>query len=289
VAATASLAVVTLVGAPAAWGPLSTACASAATPTAGLVVDFGTVADVPGAPAPAVQQQCVRVGSGETGSQLLDDAGHVLRFDSSGLLCAIDGYPATGCGVATKNGFQYWSYWHGGRSWTYSTVGPDSYAVKAGGVEGWRFVEGADQADEGAPRAAASGPCPPSTPSTAPPTTVAPHAAASTPPATAGGTTAPSAGAARPSSGPSATTGKGSPGSTTRSSSGTSPSPSGTDAGAADRSGTKVTTGTASGRQLAAAAPHHDAGSPVPALVFGGAVVLLGVAAWVISRWRSTP
>ena len=38
--------------------------------------------------------------------------GKVLTFGTSGLLCAIDGYPAGGCGDRTgQGGYHYWSYW----------------------------------------------------------------------------------------------------------------------------------------------------------------------------------
>ncbi len=144
------------------------ACASAASGHAGLVVDFGAVTNVAGAPTPTVQSSCLAVSSSsETGSDLLRAAGHSMRWQG-GLLCAIDGYPATGCGVRTATGYQYWSYWHGGSSWTYSSVGPSSYRVSAGGVDGWHFVEGADSASEGTPRAVAAGPCPAPTPTTTP-------------------------------------------------------------------------------------------------------------------------
>ena len=36
----------------------------------------------------------------------------------------------------------YWSYWHGGPTWTYSPIGPTEETVAAGDVEGWRWQPG---------------------------------------------------------------------------------------------------------------------------------------------------
>lgn len=38
----------------------------------------------------------------------------------------------------------YWSYWHpkSGGGWTYSSTGAGSYTPKAGGIEGWSYVNG---------------------------------------------------------------------------------------------------------------------------------------------------
>jgi hypothetical protein len=65
----------------------------------GLVVDFGRPADGPdGASAPpAPIAQCVSVPTAATGSDVMAAAGLTLRLDKS-LTCAINGWPATGCG-----------------------------------------------------------------------------------------------------------------------------------------------------------------------------------------------
>jgi hypothetical protein len=64
----------------------------------GLVIDFGRPADsADGAAPPAARATCVAVPTGATGSDVLVAAGATLRLDK-GLTCAIDGWPATGCG-----------------------------------------------------------------------------------------------------------------------------------------------------------------------------------------------
>ena len=70
------------------------------------------------------------------------------RYDSSGLLCAIDGYPVTGCGESDGTGaYVYWSYWTGsGDTWTYATAGPAGRKLADGAVEAvtdWLGVRGA--------------------------------------------------------------------------------------------------------------------------------------------------
>ena len=91
---------------------------------------------------------CVVVNNGATGVAALQARATLYgqpapRFDISGLLCAIDGAPvAPACGDAGPNGFQYWSYWAGGSSWTYATTGPATRHLTEGSVEGWRFSPG---------------------------------------------------------------------------------------------------------------------------------------------------
>ncbi|MHB1614798.1 MAG: SCO2322 family protein [Actinomycetes bacterium] len=73
----------------------------------GLVVDFGTSADAPaGQQPPPGLTRCVQVPVGSTGADVLVAAGTTIRTDSSGLFCALDGYPTTGCGrlVSTPGG-----------------------------------------------------------------------------------------------------------------------------------------------------------------------------------------
>jgi hypothetical protein len=123
------------------------------TPSAGqvrvaVVVDASQLPG--GAASPSVV--CVVVASGSTGVAALGARATRLgtpmpRFNSSGLLCAIDGAPAApACGVPAGGSFNYWSYWIGGGSptptWTYSNLGPASRVMTDGAVEGWRFVAG---------------------------------------------------------------------------------------------------------------------------------------------------
>ncbi|AKH82151.1 hypothetical protein AA958_07780 [Streptomyces sp. CNQ-509] len=63
-----------------------------------LVLDFGTAADAPGGrtPPPA-RTECASVAEDATLGDALAAVAEPLRYDSNGLLCAIDGYPRSGC------------------------------------------------------------------------------------------------------------------------------------------------------------------------------------------------
>jgi hypothetical protein len=123
---------------------------------------------------------CVPAESSDSGAALLAKRAEMLgvpapRFNSSGLLCAIDGYPSDGCGEQTGAKYAYWSYWHGsGGAWSYSSVGPAGSRVHAKSVEGWRFQpEGAGNPSDPAPRGSADpaktcGPSPSVTTTSAP-------------------------------------------------------------------------------------------------------------------------
>ncbi|MFE0633064.1 SCO2322 family protein [Streptomyces sp. NPDC058864] len=58
-----------------------------------LLLDFGTAAD-----APASRAACARVPVDATSADALAAVAPPLRYNSAGLVCAIAGYPATGCG-----------------------------------------------------------------------------------------------------------------------------------------------------------------------------------------------
>lgn len=91
---------------------------------------------------------CVVVPSGSNGLTALRARATRLgtappRLSSSGLLCAIDGRPASpACGTSGPNGYEYWSYWLGGTSWQYAPVGPSTRTVQDQSVDGWRFLKG---------------------------------------------------------------------------------------------------------------------------------------------------
>lgn len=103
-----------------------------------VVVDFG-------GPAADVAVTCVQVANGASGSQVLAKRAQMLgtpapRYDpNTGLLCAIDGHPVSGCGQVKNGHYQYWAYYHGGSSWSYANGGPAAWPVRSGDVEGWRF------------------------------------------------------------------------------------------------------------------------------------------------------
>ena len=153
---------------------LGRACASGDVHVA-VVVDNGS--------SSAVSAVCVPGSSGDNGATILAARASMLgtpqpRYASSGLLCAIDGMPSTGCGVAHDGHYAYWSYWHGsGAKWSYSNVGPASGHVDPGTVEGWRWQpDGSALPTDPPPRAPADATaiCPPTPPrTTAAPTTVA--------------------------------------------------------------------------------------------------------------------
>ncbi len=91
---------------------------------------------------------CVVVAQGASGVAALNARAArtglpAPRFDSSGLLCAIDGAPvAPACGTLGPSGYEYWSYWTGGASWQFAATGPASRQMQDGTVEGWRFTLG---------------------------------------------------------------------------------------------------------------------------------------------------
>ncbi|MFF8829238.1 SCO2322 family protein [Streptomyces sp. NPDC015131] len=66
----------------------------------GVVIDFGTAADAPddGSRPPAPRSACARVGKDATGADALAAVAKPLRYNNQALLCAISGYPRTGCG-----------------------------------------------------------------------------------------------------------------------------------------------------------------------------------------------
>ncbi|MFF6999064.1 SCO2322 family protein [Streptomyces sp. NPDC008313] len=64
-----------------------------------LVLDFGTAADAPGGETPPpARTACASVGPDATTAEALASVAKPLRYDTNALLCAIAGYPRTGCG-----------------------------------------------------------------------------------------------------------------------------------------------------------------------------------------------
>lgn len=69
-----------------------------------LVLDFGTAADAPaGETPPATRTACARVAEDATTADALASVAEPLRYDANALLCAIAGYPRTGCGEAVAD------------------------------------------------------------------------------------------------------------------------------------------------------------------------------------------
>jgi hypothetical protein len=64
-----------------------------------LVLDFGTASDAPsGETPPARRTECAVVPRDATTAEALAAAAKPLRYNTNALLCAIAGYPETGCG-----------------------------------------------------------------------------------------------------------------------------------------------------------------------------------------------
>jgi hypothetical protein len=176
------------------------ACAGAAGSIhVAVVVDFGGMAGAPSAP----RADCVSVPAGSDGAKVLAARAAQLglpapRWDvNNGLLCALDGFPRTGCAAADANGtFTYWSYWGGiGNSWRYASTGPIGHVLADGAVEGWRFGSGRGTSQDDAPRASvASSRCPTTTSLPSTTLTAAAPAAGSSGSATSPGGSATSSG-----------------------------------------------------------------------------------------------
>ncbi|MCC3772756.1 hypothetical protein K6I34_006607 [Streptomyces sp. UNOC14_S4] len=70
-----------------------------------VVVDFGSAADAPsGEQPPAARTACAQVDKDASAGEALAAVAKPLRYNSSALLCAIAGYPKTGCGEQVADG-----------------------------------------------------------------------------------------------------------------------------------------------------------------------------------------
>lgn len=64
-----------------------------------LVIDPGTAEDAPdGEKPPALRTACAQVAPDASSAEALASVAKPLRYDSSAMICAISGYPRTGCG-----------------------------------------------------------------------------------------------------------------------------------------------------------------------------------------------
>ena len=281
--------------------PFRDVAGAASAVSVAFVVDFG------GAVGPVVK--CVQVPSGENGYAALalfteqeNEATPV--YNSSGLLCSINGDPSTGCGQAAPGGYIYWSYWHGtsGR-WQYATTGATA-TMQDGDVEGWRFENPGMSSPNDPPPGAApdyasicgsavsatSTTAAPPTPTTAP-AIAAPGAASSSPqtaPSSAGARQSTSSGASGASP---STTSNGGPSPPSSSVSGSKAGATGspTDGGSGPIPPGSVKSGSEaqSLRASPAAARQAGGGSVFPLLIGGGILAAL-IAASVV-RWRKRP
>ncbi|AWI28200.1 hypothetical protein E3E14_29835 [Streptomyces sp. ICN441] len=73
-----------------------------------VVIDFGTGADAPAGEKPpsARASGCASVPSDATSAEALAAVAAPLRYNAGALLCAISGYPRTGCGEQVSAGDQ---------------------------------------------------------------------------------------------------------------------------------------------------------------------------------------
>lgn len=70
-------------------------------------IDFGTRADAPASESkapPAPRTRCARVAENASAAEALAQVATPLRYSSDSLLCAIDHYPARGCGEQAGKG-----------------------------------------------------------------------------------------------------------------------------------------------------------------------------------------
>jgi hypothetical protein len=108
-----------------------------------VVIEFGPRSRI----RPSVVVKCLKVRPGSSGADVLTEVASLEQLPAptyapSGLLCSIDGYPTNGCDDESGANYAYWSYWHGGSTWSYANVGPAEFTVTAGDVEGWRWQPG---------------------------------------------------------------------------------------------------------------------------------------------------
>ncbi len=273
--------------------PFRDVAGAAAEVSVAFVVDFG------GGAAPVVG--CVKVPAGDNGYAALaafatQENQATPVYNSSGLLCSINGVPGNApavCGERVPGGYDYWAYWHGGTgSWSYAGTGAFA-TVQSGDVEGWRYENpGNSNPTDARPGAtpdyaAICGvtPTSPSTTTAGSPSTTAAGPTVTVPPAGAAHPSTPSAAPSEPV--PVPTTGVPSTSSTTGPSASSSAPPS------VPASGVTAAGPSSQPSALSATPTANDqsgGGSATP-LIVGGLLVLL-LASGAVFGWRrrtSTP
>ena len=129
-----------LVSSVVAAGPASAVPVSSCTTSSGVlvVVDFRHFGG-------SLTRGCA--ASPSTGFEALHDAGYTTDGtvrDGEGFVCRIDDHPNAKQDACyyTPPATAYWSYWHanaGQSSWSYSSLGAQSYHPKAGSIDAWVF------------------------------------------------------------------------------------------------------------------------------------------------------
>ena len=155
VAAAGLAAATALVGSPA----HGASCAGVTT-----VVDFGALGG-------GVQERCVPDGGGRPAWEVFEAAGFdltpVQQFPDA--VCQVDAKPASDC-VRMPPANAYWAlFWSSGSGWVYSTRGPRSLTVPAGGSLGFAWQNSTAQRKPGAaPASSAPSPSPTAKPTRKP-------------------------------------------------------------------------------------------------------------------------
>ncbi|GAA2144901.1 SCO2322 family protein [Kitasatospora kazusensis] len=93
---------------PTAAGDFGAICGATAAPPGkkrvAVVLDFGVPADAPsGATPPAPRTACAAVPAAASSAEVLAAVAPPLRYGTDGMLCAIAGYPLTGCGETVSD------------------------------------------------------------------------------------------------------------------------------------------------------------------------------------------
>jgi hypothetical protein len=140
---------------------------------------------------------CLVVAAGTSGSKILAQRASELglpapRYAGSGLLCGLDGFPATACPVNNGSSYDFWAYFNGaGGSWSFGHDNPFVRRMVDGEIMGWRYTTGSNEGNAQQPRIAPSSSLfPPLTPAATAPPAPAPTA----PPAPGGSSGAPGSG-----------------------------------------------------------------------------------------------
>ena len=134
-----------------------------------VVVDYGPLGG-------GVVTACDPDGAGRPATEVMGRAGFALTYvnNQPGFVCRIDGKPdesQESC-ASTPPSDAYWGlFWSDGdpATWKYASQGAGSLEVPEGGSIGWRFQDGGDREDPGAPpTAAATSPSPSASPTPTP-------------------------------------------------------------------------------------------------------------------------
>jgi hypothetical protein len=233
-------------------------------------------------PAPGgARTGCVTWTAGITGMQVLR-AGHTVQVrPTDGLICRIDGAPAT----CAPDANHYWSYWHrpaGGSSWAYSNEGAATYHPARNSSEGWAYQNGGSRQPA---NIAFSTICPPPAPAPRP-TRSAPR---TSPPPPTRATSRPPAGPGSRSTGPA-----GSPAARSTAPAARTSAAAGARSTTASRTGSAGPTGSPGGSALPPVAPvaAEDRGGGAPVGVLLGLLLVAAVAGtgvWFARARRAGP